>query len=142
MISEKEPAKTGGFYPYEFGVVLLSGQRIYSYYQLVQPVSGCVKTAETKQELPRKGVKMPVNINNKTFYRTSEVCQIACISRSTLLRWLRQADLDISNYRDRRSWRLFTADDVDKLTREANRICRAQTAPANNRINIKTLNKS
>jgi predicted site-specific integrase-resolvase len=75
---------------------------------------------------------MPVSINDKTFYRTSEVCQMACISRSTLLRWLRNANLDIPDNRDRRSWRLFTADDVNKLSLEANRICQAQSAPANN----------
>jgi predicted site-specific integrase-resolvase len=69
---------------------------------------------------------MPVSINDKTFYRTSEVCQMASISRSTLLRWLRNANLDITDYRDRRSWRLFTADDVNKLSTEANRICEAQ----------------
>jgi len=73
---------------------------------------------------------MPVSINDRTFYRTSEVCQMACISRSTLLRWLRNADLDISDYRDRRSWRLFTIEDVKKLSREANRICRTQDVPA------------
>ena len=74
---------------------------------------------------------MPVSINDKTFYRTSEVCQMASISRSTLLRWLRHANLDISDYRDRRSWRLFTADDVNKLSLEANRISRAENVPAN-----------
>jgi predicted site-specific integrase-resolvase len=71
---------------------------------------------------------MPVNINEKTFYRTSEVCQMASISRSTLLRWLRNANLEISDYRDRRDWRLFTAEDVNKLSLEANRICGAQGA--------------
>ena len=70
---------------------------------------------------------MPVTINDKTFYRTSEVCQIARISRSTLLRWLKEEDLDIQDYRDRRSWRLFTQEDVNKLASEANRICEAQT---------------
>jgi predicted site-specific integrase-resolvase len=75
---------------------------------------------------------MPVSINDKTFYRTSEVCQIARISRSTLLRWLKEENLDIPDYRDRRSWRLFTEEDVNKLALEANRICEAQTAPAGN----------
>jgi predicted site-specific integrase-resolvase len=70
---------------------------------------------------------MPVSINEKTFYPTSEVCQMASISRSTLLRWLRNANLEISDYRDRRSWRLFTAEDVNKLSSEANRICETQT---------------
>jgi predicted site-specific integrase-resolvase len=73
---------------------------------------------------------MPVSINDRTFYRTSEVCQIARISRSTLLRWLKEEDLDIPDYRDRRSWRLFTEEDVQKLTSEANRICETQAVPA------------
>ena len=65
---------------------------------------------------------MPVHINNRTFYRTSEVCQMAHISRSTLLRWLKEDHLNIQDYRDRRSWRLFTEDDVNALVSEANRI--------------------
>jgi excisionase family DNA binding protein len=73
---------------------------------------------------------MPISINDKTYYRTSEVCQIARISRSTLLRWLKEEDLDIPDYRDRRSWRLFTEEDVQKLTSEANRICETQVIPA------------
>jgi predicted site-specific integrase-resolvase len=66
---------------------------------------------------------MPVNLNNKTYYRTSEVCQIARISRSTLLRWLKEDSLDISDCRDRRSWRLFSEKDVNTLVSEANKIC-------------------
>jgi len=73
---------------------------------------------------------MPVSINDKKFYRTSEVCQIANISRSTLLRWLKEDDLDIQDYRDRRSWRLFTEEDVNKLASEANRIYEARVIPA------------
>jgi predicted site-specific integrase-resolvase len=73
---------------------------------------------------------MPVSINEKKYYRTSEVCQIAHISRSTLLRWLKEENLEIQDYRDRRSWRLFTEEDVSKLTSEANRISEARTAPA------------
>ena len=69
---------------------------------------------------------MPVKINDRTFYRTSEVCQMACISRSTLLRWLKEGYLDIQDFRDRRSWRLFTEDDVDMLVAEANRIFKAR----------------
>jgi predicted site-specific integrase-resolvase len=70
---------------------------------------------------------MPVKINNKTYYRTSEVCQIASISRSTLLRWLKEDSLDIPDCRDRRSWRLFTEKDVKTLVSEANRTCEAHT---------------
>jgi excisionase family DNA binding protein len=70
---------------------------------------------------------MPVNINEKTYYRTSEVCRLARISRSTLLRWLKEDNLHVQDYRDRRSWRLFTEDDVHALVTEANRICRARS---------------
>jgi len=69
---------------------------------------------------------MPVKINNSTYYRTAEVCQIAHISRSTLLRWLKEDDMGISDYRDRRSWRLFTEQDVNKLVTEANKICEVE----------------
>jgi predicted site-specific integrase-resolvase len=69
---------------------------------------------------------MPVTINDKTYYRTSEACRMARISRSTLLRWLKEDYLDIQNFRDRRSWRLFTEDDVNTLISEANRICQGQ----------------
>ena len=68
---------------------------------------------------------MPVTIDNRTFYRTAEVCRMASISRSTLLRWLKDDYLKINDYRDRRCWRLFTKDDVEKLVSEANRIYEA-----------------
>lgn len=68
---------------------------------------------------------MPVKIDNRTFYRTSEACRMASISRSTLLRWLKDDCLKISDYRDRRSWRLFTEADIKKLITEANRIYQA-----------------
>jgi len=65
---------------------------------------------------------MPVAINGQRYYRTSEACQIAGISRATLLRWLRQGNLNLTDYRDRRRWRLFTEEDVSQLNLEANRI--------------------
>lgn len=66
---------------------------------------------------------MPVSIGNRQYYRTSEVCRRVGISRSTLLRWLKEGCLNISDFRDRRSWRLFTETDVKKIISEANRIC-------------------
>jgi excisionase family DNA binding protein len=65
---------------------------------------------------------MPVAINGQRYYRTSEACQMVGISRATLLRWLRQGNLKLTEYRDRRKWRLFTEDDVKRLNLEANRI--------------------
>jgi predicted site-specific integrase-resolvase len=70
---------------------------------------------------------MPIHISDKTYYRTSEVCRLARISRSTLLRWLKVDNLHVQDFRDRRSWRLFTEDDVNTLVSEANRICRARS---------------
>ena len=65
---------------------------------------------------------MSVAINGQKFYRISETCRIVGISRTTLLRWLRQGNLKLPEYRDRRRWRLFTEEDVKKLNLEANRV--------------------
>ena len=43
------------------------------------------------------------------------------ISRATLFRWLK-AGLLKKSYRDRRGWRLFTEDDLNKIQAEANRV--------------------
>jgi len=43
------------------------------------------------------------------------------ISRATLFRWLK-AGLLKKSYRDRRGWRLFTEDDLNKIQTEANRV--------------------
>ena len=64
---------------------------------------------------------MPVEINNKIYYRTSETCIKTGISRATLFRWLK-AGLLTKSYRDRRGWRLFTEDDLNKIQTEANRV--------------------
>jgi len=65
---------------------------------------------------------MPVTINGQTYYRTTEACQMIGISRTTLLRWLKQKSLNISEYRDRRKWRLFTEIEIKELDQEANRV--------------------
>ena len=65
---------------------------------------------------------MPVAINGKTYYRTAEACQIVGISRTTFFRWLREGLFtDVKNV-DRRGWRLFTEDDLNRLEAEANQI--------------------
>ena len=63
---------------------------------------------------------MPVTINGQTYYRTTEACQMIGISRTTLLRWLKQKSLNIPEYRDRRKWRLFTENEIKELDQEAN----------------------
>jgi len=64
---------------------------------------------------------MPIEINNQTYYRTSETCMKTGISRATLFRWLK-AGLLKKSYRDRRGWRLFTEDDLNEIRAEANRV--------------------
>jgi predicted site-specific integrase-resolvase len=68
---------------------------------------------------------MPVIIDGQTYYRTAEVCRIVGISRATLFRWLKEGIFQEAEHRDRRGWRLFTEDEVEKLRAEANRINKA-----------------
>ncbi len=64
---------------------------------------------------------MPVEINGQTYYRTSEACTIAGISRATLFRWLKVGILK-RLCKDRRGWKIFTEEDLNKLQAEARRI--------------------
>jgi excisionase family DNA binding protein len=70
---------------------------------------------------------MSVMISGNTYYRTLEVCRQVGISRNTLYRWLREGAFDDVENIDRRGWRLFTQDDVDRLRAEANKIYRNKT---------------
>lgn len=65
---------------------------------------------------------MTTTVKGTKYYRTAEVCQLAGISRTTLFRWLKNDFLGETVARDRRGWRLFTHEDVEKLKAEANRI--------------------
>jgi len=58
---------------------------------------------------------MPREIDGKRYYETTEVCEKVRISRPTLFRWLKL-------HRDRRGWRLFTEEDLNKIQAEARRI--------------------
>ncbi len=64
---------------------------------------------------------MPVVVNGQTYYRTVEVCRTVGISRNTLFRWLKAGILKQS-YRDRRGWRMFTEDDLNRIQAEARKI--------------------
>lgn len=68
---------------------------------------------------------MSVTVNGQTYYRTTEVCRLVGISRTTLFRWLKEGTFDEAQHRDRRGWRLFTEDEIDKLKMEANQISEA-----------------
>lgn len=68
---------------------------------------------------------MPVTLNGQTYYRTTEVCRLVGISRTTLFRWLKDGVFNEAQHRDRRGWRLFTEDEIDRLKTEANQISKA-----------------
>jgi predicted site-specific integrase-resolvase len=65
---------------------------------------------------------MTVRVGDQIYYRTAEVCRIVGISRATLFRWLKEDILKEAKLRDRRGWRLFTEDEVDRLKSEANQV--------------------
>ena len=65
---------------------------------------------------------MPVPINGQRYYRTAEACLMVGISKSTLLRWIKVGIVNEAEHRDRRGWRLFAEDEIDRLQVEVNRI--------------------
>ena len=65
---------------------------------------------------------MPISINHKTYYMITEACEIAGTNRNTLLRWIREGHFADVRNRDRNGWRLFTENDVKRLTTKVNKI--------------------
>jgi hypothetical protein len=65
---------------------------------------------------------MPVKINGAQYYRTREACLIAGITKNTFLRWVARGSFTDVGCRDRRGWRLFTQEDLERLISEVNRI--------------------
>ena len=65
---------------------------------------------------------MPVTINGQTYYRTAEVCLMVGIGKSTLFRWIKEGIMKEAEHRDRRGWRLFTGDEINKVKMEVNGI--------------------
>jgi hypothetical protein len=76
---------------------------------------------ETYHSISFRGGVMPREIDGKRYYEATEVCNRAGISRPTLFRWLKRGLL-INLHRDRRGWRLFTEEDLNKIRAEATRI--------------------
>jgi len=62
---------------------------------------------------------MKATNRSRIYYRTTEACEIAGISRSTPLRWFKSGTLKDVTHRDRRRWRLFTQVDIEKIRYEA-----------------------
>jgi len=71
---------------------------------------------------------MPVTINGQIYYRTAEVCRMVCIGKSTLFRWIKEGIIKEAEHRDRRGWRLFTEDEIDRLSVEVNGIRKSHIA--------------
>lgn len=65
---------------------------------------------------------MPVVINDKTYYRTAEVCRRIGISRNTLFRWLKEGTVSDVEYRDWRGWRLFTSTQLETIRAKTNHV--------------------
>jgi len=65
---------------------------------------------------------MPVVYKDQTYYRFSEVCEIAGVSRSTILRWIKAGVLEDSPKRDRRGWRLFSEAELKTVEDEVQRV--------------------
>ena len=70
----------------------------------------------------REVFQVPLSLNGKKFFRTSEACATTGISRMTFLRWVREGKIPDVPHRDWRGWRLFTDDDVVRLKLTANQI--------------------
>jgi hypothetical protein len=69
-----------------------------------------------------KGIELvPIEIDGQKYYWISEACKKTGISRATLFRWLKAGILERS-YKDRRGWRIFTENDLNKIRTEARRI--------------------
>lgn len=67
---------------------------------------------------------MPIIVRGETYYTTREACERAGIGKSTFLRWVKQGIIEDVTHADRRGWRLFTQEDINRILAEANRINR------------------
>ena len=65
---------------------------------------------------------MAITIDKKTYYRTSEACERAGVSKATLFRWIKAGIIEDVVPRDRKGWRLFTEDDIARIKSEATRV--------------------
>jgi predicted site-specific integrase-resolvase len=77
---------------------------------------------------------MAIRIDGQTYYRTLETCLKVGISRATLFRWLKVGIVEDAMIRDRKGWRLFTRDDIDRIKDEASRVSRRE-------VNLEEKNK-
>lgn len=62
---------------------------------------------------------MAIKVNGRIFYRTREGLARIGISRATWLRWVKQGLIKDVQQRDRNGWRLFTDEDIDRISQFA-----------------------
>jgi predicted site-specific integrase-resolvase len=74
---------------------------------------------------------VPIEIQGKTYYRTSEACNKIGISRATLFRWLKAGILE-KHYKNHRGWRIFTEEDLTLMHSESVRIKVEYSFPSDN----------
>ena len=65
---------------------------------------------------------MTVEIDGQIYYRAHEGCAMIRISKSTLLRWIRNGIIEDTSRRDWRGWRLFSQDELQRIKEVANTI--------------------
>jgi predicted site-specific integrase-resolvase len=70
---------------------------------------------------------MPIKLNGETYYHTAEACQIAGTSKNTFLRWVKEGRFPDVQRWDRRGWRIFTKDELERLKTEVNKVHTAPT---------------
>jgi len=63
-----------------------------------------------------------MEIDGQIYYRAHEVCTMIRISKSTLLRWIRNGIIEDTSRRDWRGWRLFSKDELQRIKELANTI--------------------
>ena len=63
---------------------------------------------------------MPVEIDGNNYYWVLEVCRETHVSRSTLLRWLKRGVIR-EPIKDRRGWRIFSEEDLNRIKLEVRR---------------------
>jgi len=59
---------------------------------------------------------MPIRIQGQTFYRTKEALERIGISRRTWFRWLQENIIEDVEHKDRKGWRLFTEEDIERIS--------------------------
>ncbi|MBT4512737.1 MAG: MerR family transcriptional regulator [Chloroflexi bacterium] len=67
---------------------------------------------------------MPKQIKGQTYYRTTEACNMAGISKATLFRWIKEGIMEDVGRKDRNGWRLFNEKYIAKIKAEATRVDR------------------